>query len=78
MWPSEPKCIVNSSKTNSRSISFGVYLAQKGASLTSLVVRDVKFGIQTGSDWPQIGQIWDFLKSVFSTFWLGEKTGLKM
>ena len=26
--------------------------------------RDVKFGIQIGSDWPQMGQIWDFLRSV--------------
>ena len=26
--------------------------------------RNVKFGIQVGSDWPQMGQIWDFLKSV--------------
>ena len=22
--------------------------------------RDLKFGIQIGSDWPQMGQIWDF------------------
>jgi len=27
-------------------------------------VRDVTFGIQIGSDWPQMGQIWDFLRSV--------------
>ena len=26
--------------------------------------RDVKFCIQIGSDWPQLGQIWDFLRSV--------------
>ena len=23
-------------------------------------IRDVKFGIETWSDWPQMGQIWDF------------------
>ena len=28
--------------------------------------RDVKFGIQIGSYWPQMGQIWDF-KISFST-----------
>ena len=26
--------------------------------------RDLKFGIQIASDWPQMGQIWDFLRSV--------------
>ena len=28
------------------------------------LTKDVKFGIQIGSDWPQMGQIWDFLISV--------------
>ena len=31
---------------------------------------DVKLGIQIESDWPRIGQMWDFLRSVFSSFWL--------
>ena len=31
---------------------------------TQVMVWDVKFGIQIGSDWPQMGQIWDFLRSV--------------
>ena len=26
--------------------------------------RDVKFGIEIGAHWPQIGQIWDFYRSV--------------
>ena len=26
--------------------------------------RDVKFGNQIEADWPQMGQIWDFLRSV--------------
>ena len=30
--------------------------------------RDVKFAIQIGPDWPQIGQIWDF-QIKFRTFW---------
>ena len=25
--------------------------------------------LQIGSDWPQMGQMWDFLRSIFSTFW---------
>ena len=29
------------------------------------LIRNVKFGIQIGSDWPQLGQILDFLKSVY-------------
>ena len=29
-------------------------------------IRDVKFGFQIGSDLPQMGQIWDFLRSVSS------------
>ena len=32
--------------------------------LDPLRVWDVKFAIQIGSDWPQMGQIWDFLRSV--------------
>ena len=31
--------------------------------LLTMVRRDVKFGIQIESDWPQMGQIWDFLRS---------------
>ena len=28
---------------------------------------------QIGSDWPEIGQIWDYLRLVsFGTFWLGD------
>ena len=29
-----------------------------------MTTGDVKFGIQIGSDWPQKGQIWNFLRSV--------------
>ena len=39
---------------------------------TALETRDVKFGIQNGSDWPQMGQIRDFFRSDLSTFWHGE------
>ena len=31
---------------------------------TKLYSRDVRFGIEIGSDCPQMGQIWDFLRSV--------------
>ena len=34
----------------------------------SLYFRDDKFVIQIGSDWPQMGQIWDFLRSVSVNF----------
>ena len=30
--------------------------------------RDVKFGVQIGSDWPQMGQNCDFLRSVLVDF----------
>ena len=26
--------------------------------------RNIKFGIKISSDWPKMGQIWDFLRSV--------------
>ena len=35
--------------------------------LIDQVDRDLKFRIQIWSDWPRFGQIWDFLRSVFST-----------
>ena len=34
--------------------------------------RDVGFDSQSRSDWPQMGQIRDFFRSYFSTFWLTE------
>ena len=37
---------------------------KQSPSLASLGATDGKFAIQIGSDWPQIGQIWDFLRSV--------------
>ena len=42
--------------------------------------RDGKFDIQIGSDWPQIEQIWDFLRSVsihFGMYWNWSETDLK-
>ena len=33
-------------------------------------LRNAKFVIQIGSEWPQMGQIWDFFRSDFSTFLL--------
>ena len=49
----------------------GVSLVHAGDRLTRVVhvtrtvnARDVKFGIQIESDWPQMRQIWDFLRSV--------------
>ena len=33
----------------------------------------VQIGLQSGLDWPQMGQIWDFLKSGVGTFWITEK-----
>ena len=54
-------------------ITFGVNFAQtaipdansvdvetKPEMTEDMTARDVKFGIQIGSDWPKIGQIWDF------------------
>ena len=37
---------------------------------SSQPARGVKFDIQIGSDWPQMGQIWDFLRSVLIRFGL--------
>ena len=39
---------------------------------------DVKFGIKIESDWPQIGQIWDFLRSVSVHFGTGRQNVLKL
>ena len=36
--------------------------------LISPVPKGFKFGIQIGSDWPQMGQICDFLRSVLVHF----------
>ena len=56
----------NHDKGECYDLSFGYIF-----SLTHLVLcRDVKFGIQIGSDWPQMGQIWDFLRSVSDAHWL--------
>ena len=30
--------------------------------------RDAKLGVLIGSDWPQMGQIWDYLRSVSVQF----------
>ena len=63
-----------------------VYISSGGVRVSVVVHRDLKFGNYIRSDWPQMGQIWDFLKSVsvhfgsprglfkisFSTFWLGQ------
>ena len=40
--------------------------------------RDVKFAIQIGSDWPQMGQFWDFLRSVSVHFSAGRQNVLKL
>ena len=37
---------------------------RKYSSYSDVLVRDVKFGIQIGPGWPQIGQIWDILRSI--------------
>ena len=42
------------------------------------IFRDVKFGIQIGSDWARIGQIWDFLRSVSLHFGAGCQNLLKL
>ena len=39
---------------------------------------DVKFAIQIGSDWPQMGQIWDFLRSVSVHFGAVRQNVLKL
>ena len=41
-------------------------------------IGDVKFCIQIGSDWPQIGHIWDFLRSVSVHFGAGRQNVLKL
>ena len=40
--------------------------------------RDAKFGIQIGLDWPQIGKIWDFLRSVSVHFGAVRQNVLKL
>ena len=37
---------------------------------TCVTNRDLRFGLLSGSDGHQIGQMWDFLRSDFSTFWV--------
>ena len=49
---------------NLSSLVYNCLIKVESGSLT-LLSRDVKFGIQIGSDrWPHMGQIWDFLRSV--------------
>ena len=40
--------------------------------------RDIKFGIKIGSDWLQIGQIWNFLRSVSVHFGSASQNVLKL
>ena len=40
--------------------------------------KDVKFGIQSGSDWAQMGQILDFLRSVSVHFGAPRQNLLKL
>ena len=40
--------------------------------------RDHEFGIQIGSDWPQMEQIWDFLRSVSEHFGAARQNVLKL
>ena len=40
--------------------------------------RAVKFSIQIGSDWSQMGQIWDFLRSVSVHFGSASQNVLKL
>ena len=40
--------------------------------------RVVKFGIHIGSDWPQLAQIWDFLRSVSVHFGSASQNVLKL
>ena len=35
-------------------------------------IRDVRFGLKVGKIRLQMGQIWDFFRSYFSTFWLAD------
>ena len=53
MWPLEEQAI-----------SCGGQNLGDEVTLVCVSHRDVKFGIQIGSVWLQIGQIWDFLRSV--------------
>ena len=48
--------------------------------LTDILIRDVKFAIRIGSDyyWPQMGQIWDFLRSVSVHFGSPSQNVLKL
>ena len=52
-------------------LSSPLYLSASFSQIkTHLQPGDVKFGIQIGSDWHQMGQIWDFLRSVSVHFGL--------
>ena len=46
--------------------------------LTPVPTRDFKFGIQIVSDWRQMGQIWDFLRSDSVHFGAGRQNILKL
>ena len=43
-----------------------------------VATRGGEFGIQIGSDWPQMGQIWEFLRSVYVHFGAGRQEVLKL
>ena len=46
--------------------------------LTTHWSRSIKFSIQIGLDWPQMGQIWDFLRSVSVYFGAPRQNILKL
>ena len=48
------------------------YISDTPVTTHRLRNMDAKFDIQIMSDWPQMGQIRDFLRPVFRTFLLGE------
>ena len=52
-------------------LCFGIYsvisnsaLPQQRPTFHRVFAKDGKFSIQIGSDWPQMGQIWEFLRLV--------------
>ena len=47
--------------TSWAAVKIGLYAKHLQVGSGSGVSTDVKFVIQIGSDWPQTGQIWDFL-----------------
>ena len=84
--------VINTTKAYGVQHSFFVYIpgthtpdrllqdeiGTEAGSESLIYIREVKFDIQIGSDWTQMGQIWHFLRSVSVHFVSASKSVLKL